>query len=103
MTADVASPTFLYLLCPARVGMLTDGPTAAAATAAPFEYLQGLAASGRMLLFGRTANDDERTVGVVVFEAGDVEAAREFMANDPAVRPGIMRAELYPYRVAFMC
>ena len=37
-----------------------------------------------------------------VFEAPDAEAAQKIMANDPAVREGIMHAELYPYRVAFM-
>ena len=84
--------------------MLTEGPTAAEAdaSAAHFAYLQQLAASGCMLLFGRTATNDAHTFGIVVFEAPDAEAAQKIMANDPAVREGIMHAELYPYRVAFM-
>jgi uncharacterized protein YciI len=31
------------------------------------------------------------------------EAARAAVEADPAVRAGVMRAELFPYRVALLC
>jgi uncharacterized protein len=36
----------------------------------------------------------------VVFEAETEDAAKEAMAEDPAVAKGVMRATLHPYRVA---
>ena len=40
--------------------------------------------------------------GIAVFEAEDESAARTIMENDPAVRAGLMRAVLYPYKIALM-
>jgi hypothetical protein len=34
------------------------------------------------------------------FRAGSNEEAQSIMNNDPAVKQGIMHAELYPYKVA---
>ena len=35
------------------------------------------------------------------FEAEDDDSARALMEEDPAVVKGIMRAEVFPYRIAF--
>jgi hypothetical protein len=35
----------------------------------------------------------------VIFEAADETVARSFMADDPAVRAGVMTAELHPFCV----
>ena len=51
--------------------------------------------------FGRTTNNDERTVGIVVFEAADMEAAARVVQSDPAVRGDVMRAELLPYHQVY--
>jgi len=95
-------PRFLYRIQPARPAMLTDGPDAreAAIIAQHFEYLQALTRSGVVLMAGRTLNRDERAFGIVVFAAESAARAREIMAGDPAVAQGVMRAELFPYRVA---
>ncbi|MBI1880411.1 MAG: hypothetical protein HYR94_19710 [Chloroflexi bacterium] len=50
----------------------------------------------------RTLTTDERTFGITVFEADSEEKAREIMNNDPAVIHGVMRAELYPFRIVLM-
>lgn len=93
---------FLYQVRPARRGML-DAPT-------PREeeilerhgsYLRSLAEKGNVILFGRTTNDDERTFGLVVFEADSAEEAERIMQNDPVVHDGVMTGELLPYRVAY--
>ena len=55
-----------------------------------------------MVLAGRTLNTDERSFGIVIFRADSEEAARRVMDQDPAVRNRVMRAELYPYRIALM-
>jgi len=95
---------YLYKIQPTRLEMLTQGPTADEATlvAQHLAYLQGLAAQGVVVLAGRTLDADERAFGIVVFRAASEEAARDVMNNDPAVKNGVMRAELYPYRIAVM-
>ncbi|MEI9864208.1 MAG: hypothetical protein WDN00_06575 [Limisphaerales bacterium] len=36
----------------------------------------------------------------MIFEAATEPAAVALMQNDPAVKQGVMKAELFPYRVA---
>jgi len=55
-----------------------------------------------MVLAGRTLNTDERSFGIVIFRADSEEAARRVMDQDPVVHNRVMRAELYPYRIALM-
>jgi uncharacterized protein len=95
---------FLYTVRPTRLQMLTEGPTTDEASAVKrhLEYLQGLAEAGVVLLAGRTQTADERTFGLVVFRAESEEAARRIVDGDPAVAHGVMKAELYPYRVAVL-
>ncbi len=95
-------PQFLYRLELTRVQMLTEGPTdrEAAIVGKHFEYLQKLVAEGVVFMAGRTQNIGERTFGIVIFEAPDEPAAIVLMQNDPAVKQGVMKAELFPYRIA---
>ena len=95
---------FLYKIQPSRPAMLTDGPTAQEGqiVSEHFNYLKDLTEKGIVLLAGRTLNTDESSFGIIVFQAVDEAAAQTVMLNDPAVRQGVMRAELYPYRVALM-
>jgi uncharacterized protein YciI len=93
---------FLYKITPSRLGMVTEGPTNDEATILTrhFNYLKSLTDQGTVLLFGRTQNSDARTFGITIFRAESDDEARSIMNNDPAVKEGIMRAELYPYKVA---
>jgi uncharacterized protein YciI len=95
---------YLYKIQPTRLEMLTQGPTPeeAALVAQHLAYLQKLAEQGIVVLAGRTQQADERAFGIVIFKAASKEAARAVMDNDPAVKNGVMRAELYPYRIAVM-
>jgi uncharacterized protein len=95
-------PQFLYRIQPARPAMLTEGPTPeeAARVGEHFAYLQGLAARGTLLLAGRTQGNDERTFGIAIYEAADEREARAIMEDDPAIRSGVFRAELFPFAVA---
>ncbi len=95
---------FLYLLKPARLGMVTEGPTPTESETVSrhFAYLTDLTNKGVMILVGRTQNNDESTLGIAIFEAEDESTARNIMENDPAVKGGVMTAELYPYQIALM-
>jgi uncharacterized protein YciI len=93
---------FLYVLRPARIEMLTAAPTEheAAILDEHFAYLKDLVEQGALLLAGRTLNADPSTFGIAVLVAGSGDDARRIMENDPAVRGRVMRAELFPFRVA---
>jgi len=96
-------PQFIYVLKPARLGMLTEAtPEEIETVSRHFAYFQDLTAKGTMILMGRTQNNDESTFGIAVFEADDEATARNLMENDPAVKGGVMTATLYPYRIALM-
>jgi uncharacterized protein YciI len=81
--------------------MVTRGPTdeEASILSDHVNYLEDLTRQGVVLVFGRTQNNDSSTFGIVIFRAESEDAARSIMNNDPAVKKGIMRAELFPYKV----
>ncbi len=95
---------FLYKIQPTRPEMLSEGATEAesAITGQHFNYLKNLTERGVVILAGRTLNTDESSFGIIIFEAESEEAAQAIVDNDPGVNQGVMRAELYPYRVALM-
>ncbi|MGE5673273.1 MAG: YciI family protein [Mycobacterium leprae] len=92
---------WLYVLRPTRAGMPEDPtPEESAAVGRHFEYLQSLLAAGRLIIAGRTL--EEESFGIAVFEAESEEEARVIVSGDPAVREGVMTAVLHPYRVALL-
>jgi len=95
---------YLYKIQPTRPEMLAEGatPKEEAIVSEHFSYLKDLMEQGILLLAGRTLNTDESSFGIVIFNAKSEAAALKVMHNDPAVRHGVMRAELYPYRIALM-
>ena len=82
--------------------MLTDGPTdrEGEIVGQHFGYLQQLAKEGVVLLAGRTLNTDPSSFGIVIFQAESEEAAQAIVDGDPAVKEQVMRATLFPYRIA---
>jgi uncharacterized protein len=56
--------------------------------------------SGKVIFAGRTNEPLDSTFGIVVFEAEDEAAARQFMDTDPAITAGVMSATLHPYVLA---
>lgn len=65
-----------------------------------FSTLQHLLKENTLIMAGRTMNNDESAFGIVVIQTNSEEEATAIMKKDPAVREGIMTAELFPYRVA---
>ena len=93
---------FLYKIQPARGDMLAEGPTPQEdrIITEHFSYLKGLAEEGLVILAGWTLNTDSSSFGIVILQAGSEQDARAIMNADPAVRAGVMIAELFPYRIA---
>ncbi len=90
---------FIYFIEPVRATFNEDyTEDEAKIVAQHFAYLQALLAGGRLILAGRTT--EERPTGIVVFEAADLAAAREVYENDPAVKAGLFKGRVAPYRVA---
>jgi hypothetical protein len=61
--------------------------------------LCGFVEAGRAILAGPCL---DQTFGIVIVRAHSLEEARSLMQADPAVRNGIMSAELHPFRVSLM-
>lgn len=92
---------FIYRIQPVRIAILTEGPTEqeAAVVSEHFKYLAKLVEVGVVLVAGRTLTKDERTFGIVIFVAPSESEARKLMNDDPAVKQGVMVAELFPFGV----
>ena len=99
-----ASLQFLYTIQPTRPEMLLEGTTAEESeiVSRHFNYLQKLMEEQVVTLAGRTQNTDQSSFGIIIFRAANEESAQQIMENDPAVKFGVMKAKLYPYRIALM-
>jgi uncharacterized protein YciI len=95
---------YLYKVQPTRLAMLSEGATEGEAeiVGRHFEYLKGLSEERVVVLAGRTLHTDESSFGIVILRADSEADARRVMEHDPAVAGGVMRAALYPYRIALM-
>jgi len=67
-----------------------------------FAYLKSLTERGTVLLVGRTQNPDPTAFGIHILLAPSGAEAGRVVDDDPAVREGIMRAELSPYKIALL-
>ena len=93
---------YLYTVQVGRIGMLT-APTAEEIrlTTAHRAYMQELTEKGAGIFGGAVRGiQDSRHFGLFVFQAQDDNVARQIVDNDPAVKARLMRACLYPYRIA---
>ena len=62
-------------------------------------YFQEQFDAGKLLLYGPVMASDG-AFGVGILEVADEAEARHFGENDPSVRAGLNRFEIYPMRVA---
>ena len=99
----IMSSQYLYRITPVRDGfLLKSTPEEDAIVGKHFQYLQSLTAQGVVLLAGRTLHTDVTSHGLVLLAATTEENAQGIMENDPAVKAGIFRAELFPFSVALV-
>jgi uncharacterized protein YciI len=89
---------FTYVLRLKRPSLIDDAsPGEESRLHEHFEYLRTSLEEGKLILAGPCLDGE---FGVVVFRAATEEVAVEFTTGDPAVRHGLMTAELYPFRVS---
>jgi uncharacterized protein YciI len=90
--------TFVYVLKLARLesfGKMSSQEEAVVDE--HFEYLKKALAEGKLTLAGRCVNGE---FGLVIFRAESEKQADEFMKNDPAIKKGVMTAEMHPFLIA---
>ncbi|MHB8107087.1 MAG: YciI family protein [Candidatus Cryosericum sp.] len=85
----------LHLARPEAVSSPTEEESAA--IDCHFARLRQACSTGAVRLAGPATDG---AFGIVIFEATDEAAADSFMAEDPAVRAGVMTAELHPFRIS---
>ncbi len=94
------TPTFVYMLKPVRAGFINDmSPEEGEILDEHFAYLKKRLTEGALILAGPCLDGE---FGIVLFCAKSQEEAEIFMKNDPAVRKGIMTAQLHPFRISLM-
>ncbi|MGD6803878.1 hypothetical protein FZC79_17605 [Rossellomorea vietnamensis] len=67
-----------------------------------FQYLTKLLDDKTLIFAGKTKGLNPSTFGIVIFQAETDDEAESIMIQDPAVKEGIMTAELFPFQVALM-
>ncbi|MFI5386845.1 MAG: YciI family protein [Fimbriimonadales bacterium] len=95
-------PQFILFIEPARAEM-PEAPTEQEIrfVGEHFNYLKGQLEAGNVVLVGRT--QEPPFTGIAIFEAEDIEAARRFAENDPAIGAGVFKLiRVQPYKVALM-
>ena len=90
---------FIYVLKLAKGEPHEFSPTEEAVIEEHFDRLKKALAEGKLVLAG-PCND--RAFGIVVFKAQSREEAEKFMKEDPAVKRGLMTAELHPFHVSLV-
>jgi uncharacterized protein YciI len=101
---QVPAGIFLYTLHPARLAMLTGGPTPeeVALAARHWAYSQDLLERGTVVFAGRTMNRDADAFALCAVRAPSADAARAIADADPAVAGGVFTAKVYPFQPMLM-
>jgi len=101
---QVPTGLFLYTLRPARLAMLTDGPTPdeQALAGRHWMYSQELLTAGTLVFAGRTLHRDPTTFAFAVIQASSLDAARALAESDPAVAGGVFATEVFPFQPMLM-
>jgi len=93
-------PTFIYMLRPKSRSLIDETtPEEEARLGEHFAYLERALEDGKLILAGPCLDGE---FGVVLFGPATDDEALEFMRSDPAVRHGLMTAELHAFRVSLM-
>ncbi len=90
---------FLIIKRPRENFIETMTPEEGEIMSAHFLYMQQKLKEGKVIIAGPVTTGE---FGLSVLEVESEEEAREITANDPAVRSGIMKPAIYPYRVSLL-
>ncbi|HSP76957.1 MAG TPA: SRPBCC domain-containing protein, partial [Myxococcaceae bacterium] len=111
--ALAARKHYVYFIRPARAGFFKE-PTEGERTALSehVRYIKQLLAEGRLVMAGPAFDPPQYpegnalalelpTPGLVVFEAEDDEEARRILEADPAVKAGVFKGRVNPFKLSF--
>lgn len=89
---------FLILLHGSRPSLLADiTPEEGAIVGHHFAYLSKALDEGKLLMAGRR---EDAPLGIAVIEVDSEADARRFLEEDPAIKKGVFRGEVHPFRLA---
>ncbi|WP_245189676.1 YciI family protein [Lunatimonas salinarum] len=74
-----------------------DQALVAAAFAGHMANIDRLAREGKLLVAGPFGPNGDAMRGLFIFDSGDVDQVQEWLADDPAIAEGILKASLYPW------
>jgi uncharacterized protein YciI len=97
VTGEKDVVTWIYVVHLTRPAAIASPTEEESAIDGHFVRLQQACAVGTVRLAGPAT---DAAFGIVIFGAADETVARSFMADDSAVRAGVMTAELHPFRVS---
>ncbi|MCU0317007.1 MAG: hypothetical protein MUC92_10480 [Fimbriimonadaceae bacterium] len=95
---------WLVVFQPMRYAMLLEGPTEEewGALGDHITFWQSMSDRGLVLLLGRTQTNGPETIGLGIFLAPSYEGAKQLVQADPAVRGGVFKGFVFPYKVAVL-
>jgi uncharacterized protein len=95
---------YIYRIQLVRQEMLSEGSTPEEDRIIEdhFRYLERLTQEGVVRLAGRTLSSDGASFGIVILSADSEDSAEAVVREDPAVKGQVMRAELFPFRIALL-
>ena len=92
--------TFIYVLEACRPDFISSTtPEEEEILEIHFEYLKKNLDEGILILAGPCLDGE---FGIVIFRAESEKEAEAFMNTDPAVKKGLMTAELHHFRISLM-
>lgn len=92
--------TFIYVLtlvCREKFGKMSSEEEAIVEK--HYDRLEKALDDGRLILAGPCSDGE---FGIVVFRARSEKEAEKFVEDDPAVKAGLMKAELHAFRISLM-
>ena len=92
---------YLLTYVPNGVDVTKPTPEQKTALTAHVEYLETQHRSGRLLIGGRVL-DPDAVAGLVVVEVAGEAEAQALVAEDPAVRAGVLKAKVQPFRTVWL-
>ena len=91
---------FIYIIRPHKENFAeTMTEEEAGVMSEHFLYLTDLMNKGKLVIAGPETSGK---FGIAVFEADNLEHAKELTANDPAVKKNVVTAEIYPFRISLL-
>ncbi|MCC5936192.1 MAG: hypothetical protein JJU34_02815 [Lunatimonas sp.] len=74
-----------------------DQAVVAAAFAGHMANINRLAQEGKLLVAGPFGPNGDAMRGIFIFDSADTDEVRTWLADDPAISEGLLKASLYPW------